>query len=378
MIDPGETAPGAVPVVVAHVCDDLMLGGWSSLASTLPELPRHGIRPLVVTLFGKGEYAEPLSAAGIPVHCLGLRRSNLAWKVLALARFFREHRVEVVHTHLPMSHLIGLSAARLAGIGAQVLHVHTADDAPGACSRWCLRRLVRRVSRVVAVSQSAAAVFAARHPDCHAPISVIANGIDVGALRARCRASVLRKADFAIPEDAFVLLMAANFKPEKGHRILLASAVRGLGDPPPHLVFAGDGAERAACEALARELGVADRCHFLGVRRDVPELLALADLLVLPSIAEQFGICLLEAFAAGVPVVASRVGGIPEVARDGIDALLVPPGDPVALAAAICELRSQPGPCEHRVANATERVAAFSHTAAAAHLAKLYRGLSLG
>ncbi len=362
--------------VVAHVCDDLMLGGWSALAATLTALPQHGIRPRVTALFGGGEYADGLAAAGIPVDVLGLSRATLPWRVAQLATFFRRHRVDIVHTHLPMSHLVGLLAARLARIHTQILHVHTADDAPGPLSRACLRSLARRVTRVVAVSQAAAAAFVDRHPDAPAPPVVIPNGIDVAAIRARCQASPLARTDLGIDDNAPILLMAAHFKPEKGHRILLAAAAHGFGNPPPWLVFAGDGRERPACAALARKLGVTGRCRFLGARRDVPELLALADVLVLPSLTEQFGICLLEAFACGVPVIAARTGGIPEVARDGIDALLVPPGDPAALAAAICELRNRP---DHRVAlaaAAAARVADFTHEAAARCLADLYRTLA--
>jgi glycosyltransferase involved in cell wall biosynthesis len=330
----------------------------------------------VTALFAGGEYADSLAAASIPVQVLGISRATLPWRVAQLAALFRRHRVDLVHTHLPMSHLVGLAAARLAGIRLQILHVHTADDAPGPCSRACLRYLARRVTRVVAVSQAAAATFADRHPDAPSPSVVIPNGIDVAAIRARCQASRLTRADLGIDDDAPILLVAAHFKPEKGHRILLAAAAHGLGNPPPWLVFAGDGRERPSCMALARELGVTGRCRFLGARRDVPELLALADVLVLPSLTEQFGICLLEAFACGVPVVASRVGGIPEVARDGIDALLVPSGDPDALAAAICELRNAP---EHRAAlaaAAAARVAEFTHEAAARRLADLYRTLA--
>lgn len=359
-------------LTVAHLCDDLRLGGWSSLVATLPELPKHGIRPLVFTLFGEGEYAAPLAGAGIPVCCLHLRRSNLPWCVARLARRLRRARVDIVHTHLPVSHLIGLTAARLAGVQAQILHVHTADDAPGPVSRWWLRRLVRGIPQIVAVSRAALTAFAARHPDCLAAVSVVPNGIDVESVRARRRASTLHKANFGIPGEAFTVLVAANFKPEKGHRLLIEATARPAGDGV-HLLLAGDGTERPACEALARQLGMADRCHFLGPRPDVPELLAVADVLTLPSTTEQFGICLLEAFAAGVPVVATRVGGIPEVARDGIDALLVPPGDAAALAAAICELRNSPEQRAELIANAASRVMAFTHAAAAERLAAVYR-----
>ena len=133
----------------------------------------------------------------------------------------------------------------------------------------------------------------------------------------------------------------ARFHPVKDHRTLVQGFARMAADVPGvDLVLVGDGPERGAIEGLVADLGVKDRVHFLGVRRDVPVVLRAADVFTLPSLSEGASITLMEAMAAGVPSVATDVGGMPEIMRHGVDGLLVPRQDPPKLGEAFKTLAS--------------------------------------
>jgi glycosyltransferase involved in cell wall biosynthesis len=138
----------------------------------------------------------------------------------------------------------------------------------------------------------------------------------------------------------YVVLTPARLHPQKGHVYLLAAAAQV---PEATFVLAGDGPLRLELEAQASALGIAERCVFLGERSDVPDLLAAADLLVLPSLFEGLPLSVLEAMAAERPVVATAIGGTDEAVVHEQSGLLVPPRDPVALASAIQRLRTDPG-----------------------------------
>jgi glycosyltransferase involved in cell wall biosynthesis len=137
----------------------------------------------------------------------------------------------------------------------------------------------------------------------------------------------------------YVVLTPARLHPQKGHTYLVSAAAA---TPGATFVFAGDGPLRGSLEAQAAELGVADRCLFLGERTDMPDLLAASDLVVLPSLYEGLPVSVLEAMAAERPVVATAIGGTDEAIVSEESGLLVPPRDPAALAVAIGRLQGDP------------------------------------
>jgi len=156
------------------------------------------------------------------------------------------------------------------------------------------------------------------------PIVVIPNFVDVHRFQPGVEAHV--RTGFA-PRGEPVLLHMSNFRRVKRSHKAIEAFAQVLESVPAHLVLVGDGPERAACEVRARELGVRDRTRFLGAQTDVERLLPVADVLLLPSEYESFGLVALEAMACGVVPVATRAGGLPEVVTDGVDGLLVPEED---------------------------------------------------
>jgi glycosyltransferase involved in cell wall biosynthesis len=155
-----------------------------------------------------------------------------------------------------------------------------------------------------------------------------------------------QRAELGLPPEATVLICVARFAPQKAHDVLLRAFDRARREQPGlRLLLVGDdpfGDGRRRAEALAAELGLGESVQFLGVRRDVPRLLGLSDVFVMSSLWEGFGLVFLEAMSAGLPVVASRVSGVPEVIADGETGLLVPPRDVEALAAALGRVAKDP------------------------------------
>jgi glycogen(starch) synthase len=175
------------------------------------------------------------------------------------------------------------------------------------------------------------------------------------------------------------ILFVGRLAPQKGVRTLVA-ATRLLQSPGARVLLVGDGPERPALEREAGRLGLGDRVRFLGfVPHDrVPAILTHADLLVLPSLYEELGTVLLEAMWAGLPIVASRTGGIPDVIEDGINGLLVPPGDPHTLAGAIDRVLGTPDLARRLAEAASQRAKEYDWEVLAERVLKVYRELTAG
>ncbi len=266
-----------------------------------------------------------------------LGRLRYPLSILGLARRLRSGRYEVFHAHLFDPSVVGLTAARLAGVPARVLtrhysNYHTRINRPlhVKLDQWC----TALSHHVIAVSNETAEHLIRVEGAPRRKVSVIHNGLDFERVKASgpdARARV--RGELALGE-VFTFLIAGRLHPEKGYEHLF-EAVRRLKDRSDRsfaVLVAGRGPFLERYEDLVRSLGIADRVRFLGFRNDLPDLMVASDVFVLPSVAESFGLVLAEALYLGSPVLATRVGGIPEIIDDGIDGRLVPPGDADALA----------------------------------------------
>jgi glycosyltransferase involved in cell wall biosynthesis len=252
-------------------------------------------------------------------------------------------RPEIMHNHMYRAEVIGTRAAYLLSERgcrrpAVISTVHSSrircvDD------RQTLRRLTPLMDRLIAVSK---AIEGKIHDEGRdgAPVSLIYNGVDLQRYNHQQPCCTLHE-DYAIPEESPIVGVVARLEAEKGHRTLLQAWPRVLAaHPEAWLLVVGEGSERDALEAEASDLDITNRVVFTGRREDVPAVTAALDVAVLPSYREAQGLSVLEAMALSRPVVASRVGGIPEMIEDGVTGLLVPPNDPVALGGAISRLLS--------------------------------------
>lgn len=323
-------------VRVVHLVLSLDVGG---LEKVVLDLARH-VDPTrfatrVLCLRDGGPLRPRFEGLGVPVDSLGRRDLPKGRTLLRLVRWLRQARPHVLHTHNPSPHLFGALAARAAAVPVLVhtKHGRNYPDSPRAVA-W--NRLASWLSdRVVPVSADAAAV--ARQVE-HVPrrkIAVIRNAIDLADFpppsgprpgSARHAVHVARLID--VTKDQTTLLRAARLVADQ--------------DPAFRLTIVGDGPDRAPLTALAGQLGLADCVRFLGYRSDVSALLGAAGFFVLSSRSEGISLTLLEAMAAGLPVVATEVGGNREVVVPGQTGLLVPERSPGALAGAMLALVRDP------------------------------------
>lgn len=294
-----------------------------------------------VVSLSHGSSVRRLEKAGIEVSVIDEPDDRLA--VQALAEQLAPFQPEVVHNHMYRAEIVGTRASLLLGEkGCQrPFIISTIHSSRVRCvdDRQALRRLTPLMDRLVVVSRAIEEKIR-EEGRFGAPVSLIYNGVDLQRYNHQQPCCTLHD-DYSIPEDSPIVGVVARLEAEKGHRTLLSAWPSVLEvHPEAWLLIVGEGSERDSLEAQAATLGVSDHVVFTGRREDVPAVTAALDVAVLPSYREAQGLSVLEAMALSRPVVASNVGGIPEMIEDGVSGLLVAPGDAPALAASINRLLS--------------------------------------
>jgi glycosyltransferase involved in cell wall biosynthesis len=273
----------------------------------------------------------------------GVRVVNLAgagkFDVRVLFRFWkliRQERPDVVQSFLFWANLSARLVRRLSKRVRVVCSYHDEIVSEGRLVRIIDRLTFRWSDGVVCCSDAVRRSVSACLGAPAARQTIIPFGIDVGRFAASDRAT---REELGLRVDGPIVGTVCRLvEPKKGLSVLLQSValLKGRsGDSECQLLIVGEGPARASLEALSEELGLANRVRFAGARRDIPRILPLLDVFVLPSFYEGFGIAILEAMAAGKPVVATTVGGVPEFVAAGETGLLVEPGNPAAIAEAI-------------------------------------------
>jgi glycosyltransferase involved in cell wall biosynthesis len=269
------------------------------------------------------------SVAEFPV--TSFRHFDTLCHVAAFACWCRRQHIAVVHTTELYSNIFGLPGAALARVPARIANRREINPDKSLAQITLQRAAYACATRVVANSRAAADRLAAERVPA-ARISVIPNGLDLPRYEPRPEKRQPRK-----------VVMVANLRPEKGHDLLIDAAAQLLTVvPDATFEIIGGGPELVTLLTRADAAGVGHAFNFLGPREDVAARLAAADIFVLPSRSEAFPNAVLEAMGAGLPIVATRVGGIPELIDDDKTGLLVPPGDARALADALQRLMASP------------------------------------
>jgi L-malate glycosyltransferase len=331
---------------ICHVMTaDLWAGAEVQLLTTASYLAERSDVRLNVVLFNEGRLANELRQLEIDVAVIDEMRHSASDIVLFLTHVLIERRIDLVHTHRYKDTVLGTFAAKLAGVPHVVRTMHGLREPmtgwnrikfgayemlDKAMLRWC-------GDRVIAVSnRMAGALISNGHPS--SLVTTIHNGIDLRRSTSR-RSPDDVKRELGLEGASIVIGSAARLDPVKGHDTLLRAARLILDrEPGARFAIAGDGPLDHDLKALAAQLGVDGACRFLGARDDINDVMSAIDLFVLPSLNEGMPMAVLEAMAAAKPVVASKVGGLPEVIRHRESGVLVPPSDARALAAACLEL----------------------------------------
>lgn len=356
MLSPGPGHGGDRPLRVARVIARLNVGGpaqhvilltagldparfQSTLITGVPDPEEGDLAPL----------ARSRGIAPTVIPCLG-RAVRPGRDLAALGRLvglFRGLRPDLVHTHTAKAGTLGRVAARLARVPLVVhtFHGHVMEGyfSP-ALTRVFLgieRALARRTDRIVTVSPRVRASLLARGIGRPEQIEVVPLGLPLQRFAAALPGRARLRERLAVPREAPLLGIVGRLVPIKEHPTLFAAMTREEAGAA-HLVVVGDGGRRAALEALARDLGLASRVHFLGWREDLEAILPELDVLICCSRNEGTPVAVIEAMAAGVPVLSTDVGGVGDLLTHGETGWLVPPGDAAALAGGIRELLADP------------------------------------
>jgi glycosyltransferase involved in cell wall biosynthesis len=260
----------------------------------------------------------------------GFARLGTVAQLAAFARWCRREQIAVVQTCDLYANILGLPGARLAGVPVRIGSRRELNPDKTA-GQIRLQRLAYRSATKVVANSSAARAILEQEGVGSASIAVIPNGVDVPAFPKRSAEAATRPLRSVIT--------VANLRPEKSHETLIDAAALLTADfPDVRFQIVGGGSRREALEALVRARHLEERITFLGHREDVSELLTQADIFVLPSRSEAFPNSAIEAMAAGLPVVASAVGGLLDLVDHGRTGLLVDPGSPAQLAHALRQL----------------------------------------
>jgi glycosyltransferase involved in cell wall biosynthesis/protein-tyrosine-phosphatase len=380
-----SVAAASSEIRVCHVMSaDLWAGAEVQVGTVASYLMQRPEVKLTVVLLNDGRLARELRTLGVEVAVVDEGQHTAAHILAFLTRFLRAHRVDILHTHRYKDTVLGTLAAKLAGVPHVIRTVHglaepmrgwdrakfRAYDALDKAALWCF------ADRIIAVSAGMAETLRATGYKRSAVVP-IHNGIDLTKVRVTRSRYDLRR-ELGISTEALVIGTVGRLSPVKAQGDLLRAAQRILRkEPDARFVIVGDGPLRRELAEAATQLGVERACSFVGSRHDIQDLVAAMDIFVLSSLHEGIPMALLEAMALGTPVVATAVGGVPEVVTDRVSGLLVPPRDDRALADA-CVALARDRPWAQKLGVAARRIVTerFSHEVNGEALVREYRSVS--
>jgi glycosyltransferase involved in cell wall biosynthesis len=330
------------PWHVVHVIGSLRVGGAEmQLLNYLLAADTDRFRHTVLCLSSRGPLAERLAGSKVDVKLHAVRQRTMPWHLARLARWMRRENVAVVHAHMFWSALWGRLAGTLAGVPVLVSTEHGQEKWKNRLQIELDHLLSRRTCRHIVVSRYGMQLRRERERIAPEKLLYLPNGVSVPekpgnpAVRTRVRTQL------GFATDQVVVGTVGRLVAAKAYEHLLEAFARIRARiPDACLLVVGDGPQRQELEVRADALGLGQAVKFLGLRDDVRELLAALDVFVLSSIREGLPVALLEAMAAGLAIVVTDVGGMPEVVEDEISGLVVPAGDPGALATAVQRLLS--------------------------------------
>jgi glycosyltransferase involved in cell wall biosynthesis len=336
--------------VVAFRRTSAVVGGPENLLVSQARYTDRNAVDLTVIDFGptaesRSPLLQQIAAHGIATATIPARsKFDILRSVRYVADLLSEHRADVLHTHDHRTDFIGYFAARRSRIPIVVSvwqplrrywwlwHVEVLDD-----------HLIRRFDRLLPCSQAVRAEILAKRPDLAPRTVLIPGGVDLAGFRVARASRAEIRSELGIADGAFVCVFAGRIMEDKGLPYLV-EAQRLLRDAGLDLVqvMVGDGPQRVWLQERIRDVGLADRFRFIGYRQDLPAVLEACDLLVHPSLSEGLSISIITAMAAGLAIVATKVGGTAESVVDGECGLLVEPRDAAGLARCVQELVADP------------------------------------
>jgi len=326
---------------VCQILHSLRMGGAEVLAARLARQLADRHRFVFVCLDELGKLGQDLQAEGFRIEVL-TRRPGIDWRSsFRLARFLRREQVDLVHAHQYTPYFYS-NLARFFYRRPAILfteHGRHFPDYPRRKRMAVNRLFLKSCDRVIGVGEAVREALISNEGICPERIKVIYNGVDLAPFQDGTQEREVVRRELGLEAGSLVILQVARLDYLKDHGTAIRTIDRVLQKcPRARLVLVGDGPEEPQIRELVRQRGLEPHVQFLGLRTDVARLLEAADIFLLTSISEGIPLTLIEAMAAGVPIVATRVGGIGEVVADGSTGLLAPSGDDSSLAQQILRL----------------------------------------
>jgi glycosyltransferase involved in cell wall biosynthesis len=327
-----------------------MGGAEKMLTMSLPYLDRDTFDYQVVCLFNHSKDLLPeFERHGIPVSCLNIEKPYDIRVIFKLLRLLREQQIDILHTHLPYSGIVGRLGALLAGTKVIISTEHGLMESYHPLTRLGNILTLPLNHATIAVSQAAARSILRYKIIRPEKIQVIHNAIDVASLEHIHPDTESIKKSLGVNGQDLIVGTVSHIRPEKGHQYLLRAA-RLVLQQRTDVSFVIVGKKKSKedlkrLEELARLLGIRDKIIFTGFREDALQIMKTFDIFVLPSVWEAFALVIMEAMASGKPIVTTNVGGIPEAIDDGVNGFLVAPRDPQQLAVKILYLLNDNALC---------------------------------
>ncbi len=323
---------------IIHIAEDLRTGGLERVVASIATcLDKTRYHVEVWALVAGGEVAEELSDSGIIVKILGLKTYHNPLNLFKLAVLLRKHRADIVHTH----GYYGSTFGRLAAIGARIpvilAHIHTSHADFKRRHLFIERMLSLFTDKIICVSEAVRNYVVDNERISAKKVAVIYNGAGKAFCAETEPPSSIDRTSLNWTHDDIVVVTVASITRHKGHRVLIDAIFRLSGiHKNLRLLLVGDGPLRKELASYVAALGLSGKIVFAGQARDVRPYLRLSDIFVLPSTErEGLGVALIEAMAQGLPLVGTRLGGIPEVIEGNANGFLVPPNNIEELACAI-------------------------------------------
>lgn len=332
-----------MPVNVLFIIWSLEKGGAERfLVSLVKYLDKNKIKPIVCCLNWKGEWAKELEDRGIKVIALNKKGKFDIAVIFSLIRVIRQYDISIVNTHLWAADALGRMAAILAGVPVIVSTIHSLD----LWKKWWHmvidKLLSYRTNMFIAVSESAKNHYINTEKIALSKVAYIPNAIEIEKFKNNEDCSYLYYELELKKEESIILACIGRLNEEKGHKYLLEALSSLNGRYNIKLLVVGEGPLRNSLQSMVHSLQLNDKIKFLGQRNDIPQILEISDCLILSSIYEGLPSCILEAMAAGKPVIATKVGGIPDLIVEEETGFMVPSQDSHALALAIEKLINLP------------------------------------
>lgn len=331
------------PIRVLELCSSLAAGGAERLVYDLVrsfDPARCEARVCALSVVQGNPLQSEFAQIGVPTYVLGARKMYAPGLYRALVRYIRAERIDLIHTHLTSADFVGRLVGRATGVPViSTMHNMPEDYERQAVYRyWLERSTCALAAHLVACSESIRTMYVRRWRIAEGQISTIKNGVTVDGFLDLDTGVTARDIN-AGP----LITTVGRLMEQKAHHVLLAAARIVLNvRPDARFLIVGSGPLEQQLKNQARDLGVAGQVEFAGTRHDIAAILGQSDIFTLSSAWEGLPISAIEAMAAARPVVLTNVGGVPDLVTSGVEGLLVPPGDPVALAQALLALLSNP------------------------------------